>query len=102
MALYTVTVVSETKKLCAGYTVKSSVMELRRIENAEVFFVQQITQKEGITSENNLLFGIKQEFQNAMKENLSKIKQERMDLHLKLAEFARMFLTFYENQLTHS
>jgi DNA polymerase III gamma/tau subunit len=79
-------------------------MELRRIESAEVFFVQQIMQKEGITSENNLLFGIKQEFQNAMKDNLSKItpKQERMDLHLKLAEFARMFLTFYENQLSNS
>jgi hypothetical protein len=90
---------SEDKKICASYIVKSTILELRKIESTEVILVQEITQNTEKPMESNLILEVKQEFQNTLKENLSRIKPEKMELHNQLAEYSHKFLSHYEKQL---
>jgi len=86
------TVIIGGSKIIAGYTSKSHIMELRKIVEVGLLFVQL---KEGYED----LDRVREEIKVTINENISLLKENVIEVHYTLVEFIQKLLLHYEEQL---
>ncbi len=95
-AEYTVTLVTDKQKLLTGYKVKSPILELNKIVELQPLFLKELTAAGEEMKALRSIEGIRQEFEDAVKENLGYVKNPKMEIHNKFPEFVQRFLSHYE------
>jgi uncharacterized secreted protein with C-terminal beta-propeller domain len=86
------TVIIGGSKIVTGYIAKSHILELKKVAEVGLLFVQL---KEGCED----LDRVREEMKVTINENLSLLKENVIEVHYTLAEFIQKLILHYEEQL---
>jgi len=91
-----VTLSTQKSKLVTSYKVKSPILELNKITELHPIFLKELTEPNEKLKTLKIIESIRQEYEDALKENLSYVINPPMEIHYKIPEFIQKFLTHYE------